>query len=215
MRLKLAAVASLILVAAMTGCRNDGAAVDAMPSSSPENSGTVSPPDVAPDSDPVMQPEVSEPGEPSEVSSPSSPSRVAATAASGDAPLEQMALARASGKIGAPVDVRYLVSGVVAKDQPATVQLAFVPRVAGSNLQVQFPATAGVTIETGAQDLQMQKAAPTDVVRHRLLVTPTAGDAGEMRAIVSMELGGARFFTIYTIPIGTSDKTQSKQPPKG
>jgi hypothetical protein len=175
----------------------------------------VSPQDAAPGSEPVTQPEASDPAPSSDVSSPPSPPKVAANAAGADVPLEQMALARPSGKIGAPVDVRYLVSGVVAKDQPATVQLAFIPRVAGSNLQVQFPETAGVTIETGAQDLQMQKTVPSDVMRHRLLVTPTAGDAGEMRAIVSIELDGGRFFTVYTIPIGSADQAESKRPPKG
>ena len=58
-------------------------------------------------------------------------------------PLGEMHLARASGKVGPPVDVRYLVSGVAAKDQPVTLQLAFVPRIDGRNLRVEFPDTPG------------------------------------------------------------------------
>ena len=158
--------------------------------------------------------QIPEPATGSDRSRESQSSRVASSADVPRPPLEQMALARPVGKIGVPVDVRYLVSGVIAKDQPATVQLAFVPRVAGSNLQVQFPDTAGVTIDAGSRELRAQKATTTDVLRHSVLVTPTASDSGEMRAIVSMDFDGGRYFSIFTIPVGGSSEAAAKRVPK-
>ena len=45
--------------------------------------------------------------------------------------IEQMSLATPIGKVSVPVDVRYQASGSPLRDQPMTLQLAFVPRVAG------------------------------------------------------------------------------------
>ncbi|MGQ0835256.1 MAG: hypothetical protein ACT4O5_10105 [Gammaproteobacteria bacterium] len=120
------------------------------------------------------------------------------------------------GKIGVPVDVRYKVSGVVAKDQPATVQLAFVPRVAGTNLRIEFPETAGVAVDAGWGAVWAEKATTSDVFRRNVSVTPTAGDSGEMRAIVSMDFDGGRYFSVFSIPVGAATETASpKRPPKG
>ncbi|MGH8285405.1 MAG: hypothetical protein ACRETT_06525 [Steroidobacteraceae bacterium] len=131
-------------------------------------------------------------------------------------PLDQMSLATAVGKIGVPVDVRYKVSGVVTKDQPATVQLAFVPRVAGSNLRIEFPETAGVAVDAGSGAVWVEKATTLDVFRRNVSVTPTAGDSGEMRAIVSMDFDGGRYFSVFSIPVGAVSETASpKRPPKG
>lgn len=142
--------------------------------------------------------------------------RAAANTEPSGPPLDQMSLATAVGKIGVPVDVRYKVSGVVAKDQPATVQLAFVPRVAGSNLRVEFPETAGVAVDAGSGAVWAEKATTSDVFRRNVSVTPTAGDSGEMRAIVSMDFDGGRYFSVFSIPVGAASETASpKRPPKG
>lgn len=118
--------------------------------------------------------------------------------------LAHMALAApVGGKIGVPVDVHYQLQGVAAKNQPATLQLAFVPRVAGSNLQVEFPASPTVAIENGAAAFSIGKADATGVYRRSLLVTPRAADAGEVRAIVSMEVDGGRYAGIFNIPVGS------------
>lgn len=144
------------------------------------------------------------------------PTRVATSTEPSGPPLDQMSLATAVGKIGVPVDVRYKVSGVVAKDQPATVQLAFVPRVAGSNLRIEFPETAGVAVDAGSGAVWAEKATTSDVFRRNVTVTPTAGDSGEMRAIVSMDFDGGRYFSVFSIPVGAASETASpKRPPKG
>lgn len=131
-------------------------------------------------------------------------------------PLSEMHLARMSGKLGVPVDVRYLVSGVAAKDQPVTLQLAFVPRLDGSNLRVEFPDTAGVTIETGSKAVASQKASKVDVLRHALLVTPTTADSGEVRAVVSIDVGDARYAGVVSIPVGNQpQKVASQKIPPG
>jgi len=137
--------------------------------------------------------------------------------ASTDAPpLDEMQLARASGKLGPPVDVRYLASGVGAKDQPVTLQLAFVPRLDGRNLRVEFNDTAGVAIEGGSQALSSQKAAKSDVLRHTLLVTPTAADSGRVRAYVSIDVGEAKYAGVVSIPVGDRpQKVASKKIPQG
>jgi hypothetical protein len=87
--------------------------------------------------------------------------------------------------------------------------------VAGKNLQVEFPDTAGVAIDAGTRALQSAKASPSDVLRHRLLVTPTSADSGEVRAIVSMDIDQGRYFSIFAIPVGASAQPAStKRQPK-
>lgn len=138
------------------------------------------------------------------------------SAATDAPPLGEMQVARAVGKLGPPVDVRYLVSGVVAKDQPVTLRLAFVPRLDGRNLRVEFPDTAGVVIETGSKAVSAQKASKSDVLRHTLLVTPTAADSGAVRAVVSIDVGASTYAGVISIPVG--DRAQqgaSKKTPQG
>jgi hypothetical protein len=137
------------------------------------------------------------------------------SASSSAPPLEEMILAQAVGKIGAPVDVRYQISGVVTKHQPVTVQLAFVPRVDGSNLRVEFPESAGLRVDSSVLELASPVASKSDVMRHEVRVTPS-GESGVMRAIVSMELDGGRYFSIFAIPVGAQPAaTTTKRPPKG
>jgi multifunctional 2-oxoglutarate metabolism enzyme len=170
-------------------------------SPAPFEPGDAVPPDMLPPAKPEPEPEFVE----------------GMKSASADGPpLGEMHLAAASGKLGPPVDVRYLVSGVVAKNQPVSVQLAFVPRLDGRNLRVEFPDTAGMAIETGAKALTAQKASKSDVVRHTLLVTPTEADAGELRAIVAIDVGEARYAGVVSIPVGRSaQKLASKKVPQG
>jgi hypothetical protein len=136
------------------------------------------------------------------------------TASANEPPLNEMQVARVVGKLGPPVDVRYQVSGVVAKDQPVTLQLAFVPRLDGRNLRVEFPESAGVSIDSSSQPLASVKASKADVLRHKLLVTPTVADSGQLRAIVSIDVGDARYAGAVSIPLGERPtKTASSKIP--
>jgi hypothetical protein len=102
-----------------------------------------------------------------------------------------------------PIDVRYAFSGNAAKNQSASLQLAFVPRVQGSALRVEFPRSETVSVSE-TEELMVQKAAPASVHRHNLVVTPLKGDTGEIRALVSMDVDGGRYFGIFVIPVGSS-----------
>ncbi|HEY8508266.1 MAG TPA: hypothetical protein VIL32_07920 [Steroidobacteraceae bacterium] len=118
--------------------------------------------------------------------------------------LASMQLAVPSSKVGVPVEVRYQVVGTPARNQPATLHLAFVPQVPGKGLKVEFPPSRDVAIETGGSTMTVQKATPEDVYRKNLLVTPLAGDAAQVRAMVWMEVEGGRiYFSIFQIPVGT------------
>lgn len=116
--------------------------------------------------------------------------------------LADMHIARPAGKVTLPVEVRFLVSGVVAKDQPATVDLAFVPRVEGAHFKVQFPDAEDVTVESGGTELTVGRIAASDVIRRRLTVTPRTSGAARIRALVSMTVGGGHYFAIYVVPLG-------------
>jgi len=186
--------------------------------SSPRETASATPPAPTPEASqaPTKEPATAAVPAPAEDASGSDPRGEAVTSAAAAPPLDQMSLAASVGKIGVPVDVRYQVSGTVSKNQPATVQLAFVPRVEGTNLRVEFPETPGVAVETGSGTVWSQKADVSDVFRHQVVVTPTAGDTGEMRAIVSMDLDGGRFFSVFAIPLGAHpQEAAGKRPPKG
>jgi len=115
-------------------------------------------------------------------------------------PLEQMKLAERSGKVSVPVDVRYTLRAAPTRDQPVELELAFVARVAGNNLKVEFPRAEAVSIDSGGASFAQQKAESQGVVRRSLLVTPR-GERGEVRVLVSMDVEGGRYFGVFSIPI--------------
>jgi len=114
--------------------------------------------------------------------------------------LEQMKLAQPSAKASVPVDVRYQLRAAPTRDQPVALELAFVARVPGRNLKLQFPPAESVTIEAGGTTYVQQKAAPDGVVRRSLTVTPRA-ERGAVRVLVSMDIEGTRSFGVFSIPI--------------
>jgi len=134
----------------------------------------------------------------------SAPDTVAAEGKRAAPALERMRAATVSGKIGAPVEVRYLVTSAVTKDQPANVELAFVPTMAGTNLQVEFPATEGVTLEKGSEPMRVQKSAAAEVHRRQLFVTASVESGATMRAVVSIDVPEGRFFSVFVIPLDDS-----------
>jgi hypothetical protein len=125
-----------------------------------------------------------------------------AQGATAETALEQMSLAQpASGKISAPVDVRYEFEGSPAPNRPVTLNLAVVPRVSGRNLRVEFPATSGLDVQGETAPLSAQKADAAGVFRRRLVVTPLTATATEFRVMVSMDVGSGRYFGIHVIPL--------------
>ncbi|HEX4972082.1 MAG TPA: hypothetical protein VFV69_13585 [Steroidobacteraceae bacterium] len=114
--------------------------------------------------------------------------------------IEQMTLAQPSAKASVPVDVRYQLRAAPARDQPVALELAFVARIAGRNLNVEFPRGDAVTIESGGASFAQQKAEVDGVVRRSLIVTPRA-ERGTVRVLVSMDIEGTRSFGVFSIPI--------------
>ena len=123
-----------------------------------------------------------------------------------------MTAAARSEKIGAPVDLYYQNVASAASGQDAALQLAIVPRVAGNSLQVQFVPDTGVTIDTGASMLALQKVQGGNNYRRSLAVQWRGGAPGHIRCIVSMDIGGSRFMSIFTVPITAAATDPNLQP---
>ncbi|MGE0580598.1 MAG: hypothetical protein AB7P31_00485 [Steroidobacteraceae bacterium] len=108
---------------------------------------------------------------------------------------------RSGGKIGVPVDVRYQFSGVMVAGRPTNLQLAVIPRVQGENLRIELAATPGVAVLAPSAPLKVGKAAAAGVYRHAFALTHAANAPAKLPLIVSMEIDGARFFSVFAIPL--------------
>ncbi|HQX47416.1 MAG TPA: hypothetical protein PK555_08415 [Steroidobacteraceae bacterium] len=117
--------------------------------------------------------------------------------------LQDMRLAPAGEKIGAPVEVRYAIQGTVARGTSTPVALAIVPRAPG-RLQVEFPATGNVAVSVDKAPLVVEKAAASVAYRYALHATPQGADSGMLKVIVTMEFGDARYFSVFNIPLGAA-----------
>lgn len=106
------------------------------------------------------------------------------------------------GKTGAPVEVRYEPTGTTLRGQPITLKLAFVPQITGAAMAVEFPASDAVTIDTVVTRFSVAKAERDGVYRRSLTVTPRLADSAEVRVMVWVEAEGARYFSIFTVPVG-------------
>ena len=131
----------------------------------------------------------------------------------GEVPLDEMKVAQTSGKPSVPVEVRYHV-GATSPNQPTTLQLAFVPRVAGENLTVEFPASDSATVDAEKSAFRHQRAAASSAIRRSALVTPTRTGDARVRVLVSMDVEGARFFGVFSIPLNGSPATKADQETK-
>jgi hypothetical protein len=125
------------------------------------------------------------------------------TAMAAEPAVDSMALARPTSKISVPADVRYQLSSAALKDQPLTVAIAVVPRVAGENLRIEFPPSDSVVLESGASASVQEKATAAGVYRRSLIVTPRSSERAEVRVLVSMDVEGGRYFGVFSIPLGT------------
>ncbi len=120
------------------------------------------------------------------------------------------AVAPVNEKIGAPVDVyfRHLTKAAGATDP--TLQLSFVPRMAG-NLRVELVPDRNVTIAYGGAPLALQKAAAAGVYNRMLSVRRGGSAPANIRALVSIEMGDTRFFSVYSIPADVVSADAARQ----
>ena len=102
-------------------------------------------------------------------------------------------------KIGAPVGVYYRHIAKVANAGDPTLQLSFVPRMTG-NLRVEFTADNSASFAYGGAPLALQKATAASVYNRSLRVLRGGSAPANIRAIVTIEIGDARFFSIFSIP---------------
>lgn len=116
-------------------------------------------------------------------------------------PIARMKVAKVSGKITVPVEVRYQFDDAPVSNQPVPLQIALVSRAAGENLKVEFVNTDALIVDT-VQPQQVQKVAVDGVVRHRVLVTAKQANPPDLRLLVSMDTAGGRFFGVFSIPVG-------------
>lgn len=111
---------------------------------------------------------------------------------------------RSSQKIGVPVDVRYQISGIMVTGRPANLQLAVIPRVEGENLRIELATTPGIAVSNSAEPLTIGKANAAGVYRYAFALTPATNAPGKVPLIVSMEIDGARFFSVFSIPLSAA-----------
>jgi hypothetical protein len=109
------------------------------------------------------------------------------------------AATRASSKMGAPVDVyfKHLTTAKLAADP--TLQISFVPRVP-ANLRVEWKTDAGVTIANGGSPLALGKTTANGIYTRYLTVPKGSNPGGMIRALVSVEDGDTRLFSVFVVP---------------
>ena len=128
------------------------------------------------------------------------PKQMQAGKASAAPALDGMQLAKAGSKLGVPVDLRYQFDAAVEPGRPATLHLAAVPRVEGSNLSVRIKETPG--IEAFAAPLTAQKASASQAYRQQLTVTRHANAPAELRVLVTMDVAEGSAFSYFSVPFG-------------
>ncbi|MBC8027448.1 MAG: hypothetical protein H7Y89_15765 [Steroidobacteraceae bacterium] len=109
-----------------------------------------------------------------------------------------MRLAKTSGKLGVAADVRYSFDSARAPDQPVTLNIAVVPRVAGQILKFSMQPTEGVQIAAGP--VTRLKVNQADTLRQQFSITRTAGTPGALRVLVTHQWDGGSAFGFYSIP---------------
>jgi hypothetical protein len=200
------AAATLALM--LSACSKDAAAPEApaaAPTESPAPPGEsvpapateVLPADSA-EPAPSPSPEPPPPTEPSAVPKPTS----------AEPQLDAMQAATASAKMSVPVDLRYQFESDPSVDQPVTLHLAAVPRVAGTRLNVSIKPVEG--LQVAADPLEISKVAAKSAYRQTLSITRRAGAPESLRVLVTMEMPQGTGFGYYSIPL-TGGKTAQKQ----
>jgi len=133
--------------------------------------------------------------------------------------VESMTLARPSAKMSVAVDLRYQFEDAVVDGQPVTLNLAAIPRVAGTNFNVYVKGAPGLEISHGT--LAAQKVDAAGVYRQQLSVIRRAAAPANLRVQVTMDMPEGTAFGFFSIPLdagqlhdgNTAQKSDSvKQP---
>jgi hypothetical protein len=204
---KLAWVAgAAVLLTLLSACSKDAPSPPpaAAPTQTPPAPSEEVPPPAAVEPAPSPAPEPPPPTEPSAVPKPTSV----------EPSLDAMHAATPSAKMSVPVELRYQFESDPLLNQPVTLHLAAVPRVAGTRLNVSIKEVEGLQVAAGP--LQLQKAAASSAYRQQLSVTRLAAGPDTLRVLVTMEMPEGTGFGYFSIPMNgskqlTSGKTAQKQ----
>ena len=107
----------------------------------------------------------------------------------------------AEGKIGAPVRVQYQLMGALFPNQPVALRLSVTPKVAGQRLLLEVPDAAGYQSLKESRTLVAGKASSGISTDTTVMLTPTATTAADLRILVSYDVEGARYFSVYRVPL--------------
>jgi len=197
------------------------------PPPSPENAAPATAPEAAPGDAPEATPDATPAAPADPTSAPAAPAQPAPeppaptdpspapkpTAATADPAVSTMAAARPGAKMSVAVDLKYRFDGAVTEGQPATLHLAAIPRVEGTNFNVEVKAAPGLEISHGM--LSAHKVEAAGVYRQQLSVTRRAAAPANLRVLVTMDMPEGTAFGYFTIPLdaardgNTAQKTDS------
>jgi hypothetical protein len=130
------------------------------------------------------------------------------TAAASEPPLESMRAATAPSKLSVPVDLKYSFDGEPLANQPVTLHLAAVPRVAGTHLSVSIKPVEGLRVVSSSK-LAVQKASANDAYRQQLSITRHAS-VPELRVLVTMDMPEGLGHGYFSIPLESGKKSQKQ-----
>jgi hypothetical protein len=187
----------LILLALSLAACNPQQAQEVPPPPAAEK--PAAPPDVtpAPAADPTSAPAA--PAQPApDAPPPTDPSPAPKPTAQVPA-IDSMTLARPSAKMSVAVDLRYQFEGAVVEGQAVTLNLAAIPRVAGTNFNVYVKGAPGLEISHGT--LAAQKVDAAGVYRQQLSVIRRAAAPPNLRIQVTMDMPEGTAFGFFTIPL--------------
>ena len=203
-----AALLAALLVACDPAPPKDDAPAQATPVPAPEQS----PAEVAPESTPAPSEETPADLAPPapDAPPPTEPSPAPKPTAANEPSLASMLSARPSAKLGVPVDLKYSFDGDPLANQPVTLHLAAVPRVAGTNLGVSIKAVEGIQVAS-AGGIAVQKANANGAYRQHFSVTRQASAPAELRVLVTMDMPEGTGFGFYSVPLDAGTKSQKQR----
>jgi hypothetical protein len=119
-----------------------------------------------------------------------------------------MQTATAPAKLSVPVDLKYHFDGDPLANQPVTLHLAAVPRIAGTNLSVSIKSVDGVqVVSSGA--LNIRKALANDAYRQQFSIT-RQGSVPELRVLVVMDMPEGLGHGFFSVPFESGKKSQKQ-----
>lgn len=158
------------------------------------------PPDQAPTAPDQPAPDAPPPTEPSPTSKP--------TAAANEPALESMQTATAPSKLSVPVDLKYSFDGDPSANQPVTLHLAAVPRIAGTHLAVSIKPVDGLRAVSSTK-LAVQKVGANDAYRQQWSITRQSS-VPELRVLVTMDMPEGLGHGYFSIPLEAGKKSQKQ-----